>query len=50
MHSGEAIDTAVKVAGVVGGVVVGAIIAKKLLNMVTDDQKDQKSQSQLQRG
>ncbi len=50
MHSGEAIDTAVKVAGVVGGVVVGAIVAKKLLNMVTDDQKDQKSQSQLQRG
>ncbi len=47
MHSGEAIETAVKVAGVIGGVVVGAIIAKKLLNMVTDDQK---SQPQLQRG
>lgn len=50
MHSGEAIDTAVKVAGVVGGVVVGAIVAKKLLNMVTDNQKDQKSQPQLQGG
>jgi NADH dehydrogenase len=50
MHSGEAIETAVKVAGVVGGVVVGAIVAKKLLNMVTDDQKDQKSRPQFQRG
>jgi NADH dehydrogenase len=50
MHSGEAIETAVKVAGVVGGVVVSAIVAKKLLNALSDSDREQNSQPQLQRG
>lgn len=48
--SGDGVDKAVKVAQVVGGVVIGAIIAKKLLNMITEDNKDQKSKPQLQEG
>ncbi|MDF0555307.1 NAD(P)/FAD-dependent oxidoreductase [Kamptonema sp. UHCC 0994] len=43
LNSGDGVTQAVKVAQVVGGVVVGAIVAKKLLNMLSDDDKDQKS-------
>ncbi|MEG4634417.1 NAD(P)/FAD-dependent oxidoreductase [Microcoleus sp. AR_TQ3_B6] len=43
INSGDGVKQAVKVAQVVGGVVVGAIVAKKLLNMLSDDNKDQKS-------
>lgn len=43
MNSGDGVEKAVKVAQVVGGVVIGAIVAKKLLNMITDDHKDQES-------
>ena len=50
MHSGEGLEKAVKVAGVVGGVVVGAIVAKKLLNALSDKDKEEKSDLQLQRG
>lgn len=48
MNSGDGVKQAVKVAQVVGGVVVGAIVAKKLLNMLSDDDKDRKSQRHLQ--
>jgi len=50
MHSGDGLDKAVKVAQVVGGVVIGAIVAKKLLNMLGDNDKQHKSQPQFQRG
>lgn len=43
LNSSDRVKQAVKVAQVVGGVVVGAIVAKKLLNMLSEDNKDQKS-------
>jgi NADH dehydrogenase FAD-containing subunit len=43
MNSGDGGKQAVKVAQVVGGVVVGAIVAKKLLNMLSHDDRDQES-------
>ena len=45
MNSGDGVKQAVQVAQVVGGVVVGAIVAKKLLNMLSHDDRDQKSRS-----
>ncbi len=42
-NSGDGLDKAVKVAQVVGGVVVAGIVAKKLFNMITDDHKEQKA-------
>jgi len=35
LHSGGGVDKAIKTAQVVGGVVIGAIVAKKMLNQVS---------------
>ncbi len=50
LGGGEGIEQAVKIAGAVGAVVVGAIVAKKMLDVMAEEEPQQPSQQELPEG